>query len=126
LCTSFSLRLFEQESCQCLCAFSCAASGTDMQKKAMSLLSSYKDDKAQAQSPLKADQILHNEHFGHDGSDNLLVASPIIMFSPLSYKNVPVANSRPALRERGIEVLKLNRRSKWQFASLAFRGKWHG
>jgi hypothetical protein len=95
--------------------------------KAMALLSSKKDDKAphEAQSPIEVNQDLAVDTSVEDQRpDKLLapVASPTDpgMFSPLSYKERSVLEKfSSTLRNEGIEVLKLNRRNKWQIRFLS-------
>jgi hypothetical protein len=96
-------------------------------EKAMSLLSSKKDDKApqEAQSPVEVSQNLAVDTSVQDQRpDKLLTAtaSPATptMFSPLSHKERSVLEKfSSTLRNEGIQVLKLNRRNKWQIRFLS-------
>jgi hypothetical protein len=98
-------------------------------EKAMALLNSKKDDKApqEAQSPIEVNQDLAVDASVQDQRpDKLLtaIASPStanhLMFSPLSYKERSVLEKfSSTLRNEGIEVLKMNRRNKWQIRFLS-------
>jgi hypothetical protein len=97
-------------------------------ENAMSLLSSKKDDKApqKVQSPIKVNQGLAVDTSVPDQrAEKILtaMASPTTaqtMFTPLSYKERSVLEKfSSTLRNEGIEVLKLNRRNKWQIRFLS-------
>ena len=95
--------------------------------KAMFLRSSKKDDEApqEVQSPVEVNRDLTVDTSVQDQTtDKLLTAtaSPTAstMFSPLSHKERSVLEKfSSTLRNEGIEVLKLNRRNKWQIRFLS-------
>jgi hypothetical protein len=101
-------------------------------EKAMALVSSKREDKApqEAQSPTEA-----NQDFGvHTSLEDqrparllTAVASPTETFTPLSNKERSVLEKfSSTLKNEGIEVLKLNRRNKWQrrFLSVSREVTW--
>jgi hypothetical protein len=97
-------------------------------ENAMSLQSSKKDDKApqEVQSPVKVNQDLVVDTSVQDQrAEKLLTAmgspaTPQTMFTPLSCKERSVLEKfSSTLRNEGIEVLKLNRRNKWQIRFLS-------